>query len=81
MTNRQKTYTPEQYLTDLKAATQKALDAGIGLETVAKATMSFAHAVWDECFDQEDQLLAAIKAKHPTWADVGKELADAGFKN
>lgn len=74
-------YTPEQYLRDLKAVTDKALKAGVTLEHAAQATMGFAHALWDSCFDQRDDLLEQVKSDHPRWDAIGGDLSEHGFKN
>lgn len=73
------TYTPEQYLRDLKAVTDKAIKAGVTLEQAAQATMGFAHALWDECYENGSELLGGIQEAHPTWDSIGAELDREGF--
>ena len=83
MDDRTRVYTPAQFYAEMKAVITKAHDNGVSMENTAQATMGLAHALWDECYGDAEGatlgLLNQIKAKHPSWAEIGSELEDLGY--
>jgi hypothetical protein len=67
-------FSVEEYIKELMAVTTRFTEKGISQEHIAQATMSYAHAVWDDCYGPEaNDLLDAIKANHPTWENLTED--------
>ncbi len=69
-------YSPAEFTTAVKAILKNAEDAGVSQGAIAHGLMGLAHAYWDECYGPAgaENLLADIKAKHPTWAEFEESM-------
>ena len=81
MDDQTRQYTPSQYVGDLKALIEKAIESGAPPEGVAQLTMDTAHAYWDECYGPggADEIVTKIKKSHSTWDNIGDNLTKWGF--
>lgn len=77
-------YSPTDFVREMKAAVDKATAAGVDLKQIAHATMGFAHSVWDECYGDtpaSGELLDRIQKNHPSWGHIESSLTDWGYQN
>jgi hypothetical protein len=74
-------YTVDNFTADFMKVVNKAKKAGVDTVKIVEVTMGLAHAMWDDCYevDGNNEGLQKIKAQHPSWADLGQTLKDAGF--